>query len=74
MIGDGKYQQSEFTRETFYRMEHENIFLKAQRDELLEAAKAFFQIWDDDAAGLDAVSEAVEQLKAAIAKSEGRAS
>jgi len=54
MIGDGNYEKTE------------NIFLKAQRDELLEAAKDFLRIWDDDAAGLDAVSEAVEQLKAEV--------
>ena len=62
MIGDGNYEKTE------------NILLKAQRDELLAAAKDFFRIWDDYAAGLDDVSEAVKQLKTAVAKSEGRAS
>jgi hypothetical protein len=63
-----------FTKE-LRRLEHENLFLKAQRNELLEAARAavanyYISLWqcnDTEA------PEWVKRLEAAVEKAEGRA-
>jgi hypothetical protein len=80
VIGDDKYQQSELTRavdervllETFYRMEQENILLKAQRDELLAAAKPVYclpLLYEDKRL---AETYALRRLGEVIAMIEGR--
>ena len=58
---------SEYHREEFYKMEHEYLVLKSQRDELLEAVKAVVSLW-----GPKEIC-ALKQLVYVLAKAEGRA-
>jgi len=61
---------TDFTREAFYRIDHENILLKAKYDELLGAAKAIHRFRSYDKSYPEEL-QAWEHLEATIEKIEG---